>query len=205
VTTVLKNVSLQVRRGEAVAVVGPSGAGKTTLLYLLGGLARPTQGRVTLEGYDLYALADEPLARLRNLKVGFIFQFHHLLPELTALENAALPLWMGGASRAKAEGAARDLLTEVGLGSRLQHRPGELSGGEQQRVAIARALGAGPQLILADEPTGNLDKASAQSVHNLLLKASRQRGAALVMVTHNEVLAATAERIIKMEDGKIVS
>lgn len=204
VTTVLRDVSLEIKAGEAVAIVGPSGAGKTTLLYLLGGLAKPSAGRVVLGGYDIYALADEPLSRLRNARIGFIFQFHHLLPELTALENTALPLMISGKSRTESEEAARKLLVEVGLEKRIGHKPGELSGGEQQRVAIARALSTQPQVILADEPTGNLDKSTAAGIHDLLMKSSRSRGQALVLVTHNEALASRAQRVISMEDGKIV-
>jgi lipoprotein-releasing system ATP-binding protein len=203
-TSVLRGVSLALRPGESVAVLGPSGAGKTTLLYLLGGLARPSAGKVSLGGQDLYSLPDEALSRLRNRRLGFIFQFHHLLPELTAEENVALPRMMSGLKTIQAQAEARTLLKEVGLGHRLSHKPGELSGGEQQRVAIARALVNRPEVVLADEPTGNLDKNTAASVHEILLSSAKARGQALVLVTHNEALAARAQRTVYMEDGKIV-
>jgi lipoprotein-releasing system ATP-binding protein len=203
-TTVLKGVSLDVAKGEVVAIIGPSGAGKTTLLYLLGGLARPTEGRVVLAEEDLYSRDDVQISRIRNQKIGFVFQFHHLLPELNALENVALPFMIAGRSAPAARKAARQMLVEVGLSHRLEHKPGELSGGEQQRVAIARALSLKPEIILADEPTGNLDKATASSIHDLLLESSRARNQALVLVTHNEVLSQKAHRIVHMEDGKII-
>ena len=203
-TTVLKGVNLTVGRGETVAVVGPSGAGKTTLLYLLGGLARPSAGRVTVSGRDLSALRDEEISKLRNQKIGFVFQFHHLLPELNALENVALPILVSGGSRTAARQTARQLLGEVGLFHRIEHKPGELSGGEQQRVAIARALATQPDVILADEPTGNLDQNTASSVHEALFQSSRAREQALVLVTHNESLASQTGRRIEMQDGRIV-
>jgi lipoprotein-releasing system ATP-binding protein len=203
-TVVLRGVDLDIGRGEVVAIIGPSGAGKTTLLYLLGGLAKPTEGRVLLKDQDLYAKDDAQLSRIRNQKIGFVFQFHHLLPELNAVENVALPLMISGKGASAARKAARQLLVEVGLSHRLEHKPGELSGGEQQRVAIARALSLSPEIIMADEPTGNLDKATASSIHDLLLESSRARGQALVLVTHNEALSQKARRIIHMEDGKIV-
>ena len=203
-TRVLRGVSLNVRRGELVAIVGPSGAGKTTLLYLLGGLASPSAGRVELAGKDLYSLGDGELSRLRNERLGFVFQSHLLLPDLSAEENVALPVRLGGMSPAKARQRGRELLHEVGLGHRATHRPGELSGGEQQRVAVARALARDPDLILADEPTGNLDKANSEAVYSLLAEVAARGRQGVVLVTHNPDLAARAHRIIRMEDGSIV-
>jgi lipoprotein-releasing system ATP-binding protein len=204
VTHVLAGVDMEIKRGESVAIIGPSGAGKTTLLYLLGGLARPTSGQVWLEGKELYALGDEGVSKLRNRKIGFIFQFHHLLPELTAAENVALPAMISGQAAGPSLAKAQTLLQEVGLSHRMGHKPGELSGGEQQRVAIARALSNGPDLILADEPTGNLDQATASGVHDLLMETCRQRRQALVLVTHNEGLAKRAGKVLKMQDGRFV-
>jgi lipoprotein-releasing system ATP-binding protein len=204
-TEVLRGVSLEVRRGELVAVVGPSGAGKTTLLYLLGGLARPSKGAVSIGGQLFSSLSDTALSRLRNQRLGFVFQSHNLLPELSALDNVALPLQIGSKGRGAAQSAARQLLQEVGLGQRMQHKPGELSGGEQQRVALARALAMRPDVLLADEPTGNLDATNSNAVFELLLETTRQRGQAVVMVTHNDALAQRADRIVKMADGRILS
>jgi lipoprotein-releasing system ATP-binding protein len=204
-TEVLKGVELQVKRSEMVAVVGPSGAGKTTLLYLLGGLARPTRGSVSVSGSVFSALSDAQLSRLRNQKLGFVFQSHNLLPELSAQENVALPLRVGGKSSSSALVAARQLLQEVGLGHRLRHKPGELSGGEQQRVAVARALVTHPDVVLADEPTGNLDHSNSDAVFDLLFQTTRSRGQAVVMVTHNDALARRADRIVRMGDGKVLS
>ena len=204
-TRVLKGVDLSVSRGETLAIVGASGAGKTTLLYLLGGLIQPTAGHVVLGGEDLYSLSDSALSKVRNRKVGFVFQTHNLMPELTALENASLPLMVAGKSRKRARQTARQLLTEVGLSHRLHHKPGELSGGEQQRVAVARALVGQPDLVLADEPTGNLDKVNSDAIFELLINTSRARNSALVLVTHNEALSARADRVIRMEDGQIAA
>ncbi|MES2201980.1 MAG: ABC transporter ATP-binding protein [candidate division FCPU426 bacterium] len=201
---VLKGVDLRVDKGELVAIVGPSGAGKTTLLYLLGGLARPDAGSVEVGGVLLTGLDDRTLSRHRNQRMGFVFQSHHLLPELSALENVALTLRVGGKTEAVAALGAKQLLQEVGLGMRLNHKPGELSGGEQQRVALARALVSGPDLLLADEPTGNLDRGNAESVFELLKESARGRAQAVVMVTHNEALAAQADRIVRMQDGAII-
>jgi lipoprotein-releasing system ATP-binding protein len=203
-TRVLKGVDLGVSRGELVAVVGPSGAGKTTLLYLLGGLARPSQGEVWLDGQPLFKLSDDALSALRNRRLGFVFQYHHLLPELSALDNVALPLRVGGVSLREARQKARVLLQSVGLGHRLDHKPGELSGGEQQRVAVARALVLNPAVVLADEPTGNLDKGNSEAVFALLKAATREGRQAVVMVTHNQDLASRADRVIRMEDGAIL-
>jgi lipoprotein-releasing system ATP-binding protein len=203
-TDVLKSVDFSVEKGELVAVVGPSGAGKTTLLYLLGGLARPSSGSVSLGGNAFGGLSDAALSRLRNQRLGFVFQSHNLLPELGAQDNVALPLRVGGKSPSAAAAVARQLLQEVGLGQRLRHKPGELSGGEQQRVAVARALVMRPDLVLADEPTGNLDRANSEAVFELLRSTTRSRGQAVVMVTHNDELAARADRVVRMRDGKIM-
>ena len=201
---VLKGIDLSVGRGERVALVGPSGAGKSTLLHILGTLDRPTSGSVTFEGVDVFAGTDRELADFRSRRVGFVFQFHHLLPEFTALENAAMPARIAGMSRAEAENAAERLLSTVGLGHRLTHRPNQLSGGEQQRVALARALVCGPAIVLADEPTGNLDVRTGQTVHDLLVELNREMGVTLLVATHNFELAARMDRIITIEDGRII-
>lgn len=199
---VLKDIDLEINRGEAVAVVGPSGAGKTTMLNIAGGLLSPTSGSVKLDQHELAGQSDEALAKLRNQLVGFIFQLHHLLPEFDALENVALPALIGNQDKSCVKQAKR-LLDEVGLGHRYHHRPGELSGGEQQRVAIARALMNNPQLLMADEPTGDLDAATAKEIHDLLLSLNKKHHLTLVMVTHNPELAAQADRLITMKDGTI--
>ena len=201
---VLKGVHLAIGRAERVAVVGPSGAGKSTLLHILGALDRPTAGRVLFRGEELYRRPDGELAKFRNRHVGFVFQFHHLLPEFTALENAAMPARVAGLTRREAEERARELLEAVGLTERTTHRPGELSGGEQQRVALARALVLGPELLLADEPTGNLDHQTGEAIHRLLLEWNRRTGVALVIVTHNRELAQAMDRIITLVDGRTV-
>lgn len=202
--TVLDRVSLQVQRGEMVAIVGASGAGKSTLLHLLGALDRPTRGRVVIGGASLDALDDEKLAALRNRAVGFVFQFHHLLREFSALENVAIPLRIGGWDIADAQKRATDLLERVGLGPRMSHRPGELSGGEQQRTAVARALAIDPAILLADEPSGNLDHANAERLHELFEELSRDLEIAMVVVTHNRSLASRADRVLLLEDGKLM-
>lgn len=201
---VLKGVDLTVCRGECLAVVGPSGAGKSTLLHLLGALDRPTAGRVLFGGEEVFRRSDQELARLRNRKVGFVFQFHHLLPEFTALENVAMPARIAGQGRRDAERGAGALLEAVGLGERFTHRPTELSGGEQQRVALARALALAPELLLADEPTGNLDHETGEAIHALLREWNRQRGVTLVVVTHNRDLAASMDRVVTLTDGRVV-
>jgi len=201
---VLRGVDFAVERGELCAVVGPSGAGKTTLLYLLGGLARPSKGEVWVGGQPLFQLDDDALSSLRNRQLGFVFQYHHLLTEFDALDNVALPLRVGGMARREARRKARELLKEIGMDRRRHHRPGELSGGEQQRVAIARALVAEPAVVLADEPTGNLDKANSEAVFGLLKAAAHDGGRAVVMVTHNADLARKADRVVRMEDGAIL-
>jgi len=200
---VLKGIDLAFRRGEIIAIVGPSGAGKSTLLHLLGALDRPTGGTITFNDHVLTGESDTELARIRNLEIGFVFQFHHLLPEFTALENALIPALIAGKTPEEAKPKAMELLTRVGLDHRVKHQPGELSGGEQQRLAVARALMNDPKLLLADEPSGNLDKASSESLHELLWSLSQERGQTTVIVTHNEALSSKADRIIEIEDGKI--
>ncbi|MCI0370091.1 MAG: ABC transporter ATP-binding protein [candidate division NC10 bacterium] len=201
---ILRGVSLTVSAGEFVAVVGPSGAGKSTLLHLLGALDRPTGGELSYGDRALWTLSDGELAEFRNRTIGFVFQFHHLLPEFTALENAMMPALISRRPPAEAAEAARALLVQVGLGGRVQHRPGELSGGEQQRVAVARALVSSPRVLLADEPTGNLDRKTGEEVFALLRLFNRERGVALVLVTHNEALSRQADRILRLEDGRLV-
>ena len=201
---VLAGVDLEVRRGEFVSIVGASGAGKSTLLHLLGALDRATEGRLALDGVE-YALAtDAELGEVRNRKLGFIFQFHHLLREFTALENVMMPLLIGGQTDQAAEARARELLDVVGLSERLSHRPAALSGGEQQRVAEARALANDPDVVLADEPSGNLDHAHSERLHDLLASLTREFETALVVVTHNRLLAARADRVLAMEGGRLV-
>ncbi len=200
----LDHVNLTVHEGEFVAVMGPSGCGKSTLLHLIGGLDRPTDGIVRLEGRTLNDLKDDDLTRLRRRKIGFVFQFYNLIPVLTALENAALPLLLDGLPAAEAQSRAAEWLTRFGLGDRLHHRPDQLSGGQQQRVAIARALVTMPSLILADEPTGNLDTRSADQIASLLREVTRQYGRTVVMVTHDPRIAAYADRIIFLKDGRVV-
>jgi len=202
---VLKDVSLRVAAGERLAVVGVSGSGKSTLLNLIGALDRPTSGRVLLEGRDLASLPERGLAAVRNRRIGFVFQLHHLLPQCTALENVLVPTLAGGGGpgAADAEARARGLLERVGLGSHLAHRPGQLSGGECQRVAVARALINRPALLLADEPTGSLDRASAQSLAQLLVDLNREEGVALIVVTHAEALAARMGRVLELRDGTL--
>ena len=203
--TVLKGVNLTIARGEMLAIVGASGAGKSTLLHILGTLDRPSSGTVLFEGQDLFTLSDQKQAEFRNRRIGFVFQFHHLLPEFSALENVCLPAYIQNRSAQDVRGEAISLLTDVGLEHRLTHKPGELSGGEQQRVAVARALIQHPNLVLADEPTGNLDTHTGDALFNLMRALNRSRGITFVIVTHNEKLSAQADRIIHMEDGQIAS
>ncbi len=202
---VLNNINLHIQRGELIAIMGASGAGKSTLLQILGTLDRPTKGTVSFEGQDLFQLTEQHQAEFRNRRVGFVFQFHHLLPEFTALENACLPAMIQKRDLADVAGEATKLLREVGLGERLHHKPGELSGGEQQRVSVARALMQQPDLVLADEPTGNLDSHSGDALFTLLRQLNRSRGTTFVIVTHNDKLSAHADRIVSMQDGMIVS
>jgi lipoprotein-releasing system ATP-binding protein len=203
--TVLQEVDLQLQAGEAVAIVGPSGSGKSTLLNILGTLDRPTRGRVRLDGVDLSGLDDATLAEVRNRKIGFVFQAHHLLPQCTVLENVLVPALADGRSGAleKAAQTARRLLDRVGLADRLEHRPGQLSGGERQRVAVVRALINQPQLLLADEPTGALDRETAARLGALLLKLNREEGVALLVVTHATDLARQMQRTLELRNGKL--
>lgn len=202
--TVLDGVSLQVARGEMVAIVGASGAGKSTLLHLLGALDRPTRGAVVIGGQRLQDLPDEAVDQLRNRQVGFVFQFHHLLREFNALENVMIPLRIGGMPVGEARRRATEMLERVGLGARMSHRPSELSGGEQQRTAVARALVIDPAMVLADEPSGNLDHANAERLHELFVQLSRDLEIAMVIVTHNRALASRADRVLLLEDGKLL-
>lgn len=201
--TVLDGVEISVAPGETIAIVGASGAGKSTLLHLLGGLDRPTSGEVLLAGNPLSGLTDRELARVRNEQIGFVFQFHHLLREFTALENVMMPLLIAGVGRRPAEERARELLDAVGLGKRLTHTARELSGGEQQRVAVARALANRPLVVLADEPSGNLDTNTSEQLHDLFFRIRAEQGVALVVATHNRELADRADRLLQMKEGRL--
>jgi lipoprotein-releasing system ATP-binding protein len=200
---VLKGIDLRIFQGEILAIVGPSGAGKSTLLHCIGTLDLPTAGRIRLAGEELTTMSSSRLAAVRNREIGFVFQFHHLLPEFNALENLMLPGLIQGRSRKEMEKRARVLLEEVGLSARATHRPGELSGGEQQRVAIARALALGPKLVLADEPTGNLDTVTSESIHELFFQINREHNTTIVVVTHNPSFAESMPRVVHMVDGRI--
>lgn len=202
--TVVNDVSLNVSKGEIVSIVGQSGAGKSTLLHLLGALDKPDSGSVTIDEVNIFKLPAKKQAQFRNRHVGFVFQFHHLLPEFSAVENVAVPLWINGKGKKEALEQAADMLETVGLGARLDNKPSELSGGEQQRVAIARALVNRPSIIMADEPTGNLDSINAQAVHQLFLELRTKFDQTFIIVTHNEMLAEMTDRICTMRDGKIV-
>lgn len=199
--TVLDHIDLTVERGEMVAIIGASGAGKSTLLHLLGALDRPTAGTVRVAGQDLASLDDDAVSSLRNRTVGFVFQFHHLLREFTAIENVMMPLRIGGMGDRQARSRAASLLERVGLAGRMTHRPSAMSGGEQQRTAVARALAADPAILLADEPSGNLDHMNSERLHELFSELARELEVAMVVVTHNRSLAARADRILQLEDS----
>ncbi len=199
---VLKGVDIRISRGEMVSVVGASGVGKSTLLHILGALDRPTKGKVRLNSTDVFALSDKKLAYFRNKTIGFVFQFHHLLPEFSALENVMMPRLIAGEERNSIKEEAKHLLSEVGLADRANHKPGELSGGEQQRVAVARALINRPQIVIADEPSGNLDPSTAQELHDLISELNRKKGCTFIIATHNQLLAQRAHRIITLAHGK---
>ncbi|OGC79706.1 MAG: ABC transporter ATP-binding protein [candidate division Zixibacteria bacterium RBG_16_43_9] len=200
---VLKGVDLEIYQGEIVALIGPSGSGKSTLLHILGALDRPDKGSINLDSVEVFSLNDKELAHLRNRTVGFVFQFHHLLPEFSALENVMLPKLIAGEGIKSIENKAMELLDEVGLKDRKDHKPGELSGGEQQRVAVARALINDPKIVIADEPSGNLDRNTAESLHNLILELNRSRNQTFVLATHNLELAQRANRIFRLKDGQV--
>ena len=202
---VLKGVDISIGSGEIATIAGPSGSGKSTLLHILGTLDRPDAGEVELDGKRIDDLRGRRLAAFRNRHLGFVFQFHHLLPEFTALENVCIPGWIAGTPRREVEARAGDLLGRLGLSSRADHKPGALSGGEQQRVAVARALINGPSIVMADEPTGNLDSANARSLHEWFFRLRDEFGQTFLIVTHNEELAAMSDRVLHMKDGLIVS
>ena len=200
---VLRNIDFQVASGEGIGIIGASGSGKSTLLHILGGLDKPTSGEVKIQGQGLNSLSQVAIGQLRNRHLGFVYQFHHLLPEFSALENVMMPLLVARKSRTEAQAAAAEILEKVGLGSRMTHRPGELSGGERQRAAIARALVTKPDCLLADEPTGNLDRKNATHALEMMLELKRELGTALIVVTHDEQLAKRFDRVLTMDDGSL--
>ncbi len=202
---VLKGVDVQITKGEIVCIAGPSGSGKSTLLHILGTLDRPDKGDIFLQGKKVNELNGKPLASFRNKHIGFVFQFHHLLPEFSALENVCIPGWIAGSKKREVEERAKALLNTLGVGERLEHKPNALSGGEQQRVAVARALINNPDIIFADEPTGNLDSANARELHQLFFDLRKAFHQTFLIVTHNEELAQMSDRILHMKDGKIMT
>ena len=202
--TVVNGVSLDIRKGEFVSVIGASGAGKSTLLHLLGALDKPDSGKVMIDNTDIFSLSGKKQAQFRNKHIGFVFQFHHLLPEFSAIENVAVPIWISGKNKEESTEIAGKILTRVGLKNKLENKPSELSGGEQQRVAIARALVNRPSIIMADEPTGNLDSANAASVHSLFKELCAEMNQTFIIITHNEDLAKMTDRTLIMRDGNIV-
>lgn len=204
-TEALRGITLQFHRGEFASIVGPSGSGKSTLLYLLSGLDKPTSGRVEFDGVDLTTLNERALAEFRNRRMGFVFQFHFLLPEFTAVENVAMPLLIAGVNRKEAMEKAAELLKRIGLGHRLRHYPSQLSGGEQQRVAIARALVNDPDILFCDEPTGMLDSKNAQALYELLREVNTEHGQTILVVTHEREFARRTDRIIQLQDGQVIA
>ena len=200
----LDGVNLDIEPGEFLAIVGPSGSGKSTLLHQIGILDTPTSGTILLKGIDITKISDRERSRMRNQELGFIFQYHHLLPDFNALENVMIPLLINGVKRSKARKIAREMLDEVGLGDRMKHRPNQLSGGQNQRVAIARALVNKPSIVIGDEPTGNLDSKASDSIYELLRKLNREHEQTFILVTHDEQMAAKTDRVIRLVDGKIV-
>jgi len=201
---VLDGIDLEIRQGEMLAIVGASGVGKSTFLHILGALDRPSSGKILYGNSDVFALDANQIAQFRNEHVGFVFQFHHLLPEFSALENVLMPALIRRMERGEAMEKATAILNDVGLSKRLLHRPGEMSGGEQQRVAVARALMLGPDVVLADEPTGNLDSHTGEAVHDLILSINKQKKITFVIVTHNDKLAVRADRVLRMTEGKLI-
>ena len=200
---VLQGVDLDIHAGEIVSMVGPSGSGKSTLLHILGTLDEPAEGEIRLKNMELHSLKGKSLAAFRNRHIGFVFQFHHLLPEFTALENVCIPGWIGGAGKSSIEARARELLEILGVGHRMENKPAAMSGGEQQRVAVCRALINSPDIIFADEPTGNLDSANAKELHQLFFELRKKFNQTFLIVTHNEALAEMSDRVVRMQDGKI--
>jgi len=201
---VLQGVDLDIHAGEIVSMVGPSGSGKSTLLHILGTLDEPAEGEISLKNKELHSLKGKSLAAFRNRHIGFVFQFHHLLPEFTALENVCIPGWIAGGNKKAIEAHARELLQTLGVGHRIENKPAALSGGEQQRVAVCRALINGPDIIFADEPTGNLDSANAKELHQLFFELRKRFNQTFLIVTHNEALAEMSDRVLHMKDGKIL-